>query len=96
MTRVVNIKHESYDVYIGRPSIFGNPFVIGQHGDRSQVIAEYEFYAWTRVKRDADFRKAVKDLKGKTLGCFCRPEACHGDILADIAEWINFELIDGG
>jgi hypothetical protein len=29
--------------------------------------------------------KAKRELKGKVLGCWCSPKACHGDILAKIA-----------
>ena len=37
-TRVVNCKKEPYDVYIGRPSKWGNPFKIGRDGSRQEVI----------------------------------------------------------
>jgi hypothetical protein len=28
----------------------------------------------------------LSELRGKTLGCYCKPEACHGDVLADLAD----------
>ena len=40
-TRVVHCKRARYDVYIGRPSKWGNPYVIGPDGTREQVIAKY-------------------------------------------------------
>lgn len=77
----VNIKNEKCDVYIGRPSEWGNPFVIGKHGDRQQVVWKYEVWLNTQPR----LLKRVKELKGKKLGCFCAPLICHGDILTTYA-----------
>jgi len=82
MTRVVHCKKEPYDVYIGRPSRWGNPFTIGQDGDRKEVIAKYRQY----IRHRPDLLRDLKDLKDKTLGCWCKPEACHGDVLAEMAD----------
>ena len=83
MTRVVHCKKEPYDVYIGRPSKWGNPFQIGKDGTREEVIEKYMMYLLFRP----DLVKAVAtELKGKILGCWCHPNACHGDVLAKIAE----------
>jgi len=40
-TKVVNKYKNRFDVYIGRGSSFGNPFEIGIHGDRNEVIKKY-------------------------------------------------------
>jgi hypothetical protein len=85
MTITVNKHKEQYDVYIGRGSIFGNQFVIGKDGNRAEVIEKYRIWFNTRIQ-DTQFRKAVLQLKDKRLGCFCKPLACHGDI---ICEYIN-------
>jgi hypothetical protein len=85
-TIAVNKRIESYDVYIGRGSPFGNPFVIGQHGNRADVIAAYHAYFYNRLISEPGFDATVRALRGKRLGCFCKPAACHGDI---IAEYIN-------
>jgi hypothetical protein len=77
---VVNIKKETYDVYIGRPSIFGNPYTLDKFG-RTTCIELYKQYFLARVEVDPNFRKAVLDLRGKRLGCYCKPLACHGDII---------------
>ena len=69
------------DVYIGRPSKWGNPFVIGKDGSRSDVIRKYE--AWL-LKQPA-LLSALPELKGKTLVCWCKPAACHGDVLERLA-----------
>jgi hypothetical protein len=86
--KVVNIKNDKkFDVYIGRPSVFGNPFVIGTHGNREEVIAKFEEY----LLKNEELMKIVKSqLKGKRLGCYCYPSPCHGDILLKYA---NPELI---
>jgi len=79
---VVHYKKEPYDVYIGRPSKWGNPFSIGMHGTRKEVIALYKQYVLVRRELLLAIRA---ELKGKTLGCWCAPKACHGDILLWIA-----------
>lgn len=71
MTSVVNIKHNKYDVYIGRGSPFGNPFQIGRDGDRKQVIEKYRVYFIKRLT-DPKFRDKVMELKGKILNAINR------------------------
>ncbi len=79
---VTHIKHKKHDVYIGRPSVYGNPFVIGKDGTRKEVIEKYEKY----LLQDKNLVEQVKkNLKGKILGCYCFPLACHGDVLAKVA-----------
>jgi hypothetical protein len=77
MSKVVNCQKEKYDVYIGRPSKWGNPFKIGRDGTRDQVIAKYEQYLQNNKKLLSD----LPELKGKVLACHCAPLACHGDVL---------------
>lgn len=75
--KVSHCKREPYDVYIGRPSKWGNPFVIGVDGTREEVIAKYEQY----VRESPKLMAALPELEGKTLGCWCAPLPCHGDVL---------------
>lgn len=79
--KVVHCKKDTYDVYIGRPSKWGNPFVIGRDGTRAEVIAKYK--AW--LEGQPHLMDDLHELKGKTLGCWCAPAACHGDILMELA-----------
>lgn len=81
-TTVVNLKQEPYDVYIGRPSKWGNRFIIGKHGDRGGVVAKYR--EW--IRQQPDLLSHLADLRGKRLGCYCKPEPCHGDVLAEMAD----------
>jgi hypothetical protein len=84
-TSVVNKAKENFDIYIGRGSIYGNPYVIGVDGTRDQVINRYREW-FNFLLRDPQFVTEVRKLEGKKLGCFCSPQPCHGDI---IAEWLN-------
>lgn len=77
MSKVVHCKKDKYDVYIGRPSKWGNPFVIGKDGDRPEVIRKYEEY----LISNKDLMKDLPELKGKVIACWCAPQACHGDVL---------------
>ncbi len=85
-TRVVNIRKEGHDVYIGRGSPFGNPFVIGKDGNRAEVIALYKKWFYNKLKNNWQFRRNVIVLKSLTLGCYCKPLACHGDVIVDYLE----------
>ena len=82
MVKIVHCKKEPYDVYIGRPSKWGNPFTIGKDGTREEVISKYEAYIMNRP----DLLSQLKELQGKILGCWCSPKACHGDILKIMVE----------
>ncbi len=92
ITRVINVKTEpTYQKqgdseiyqYIGRGSYWGNPYsMFDGHGDRDEVIRkfkyDFDFDKFPNIEKDK-----VYSLAGKRLGCFCKPEACHGDVLAD-------------
>lgn len=91
-TTVVNLRKENYDIYIGRGSIFGNPFVIGKDGTREEVIKKYKEWFYEKVK-NLVFRKKVYNLIGKRLGCFCKPQACHGDVIIEFLEGVKNENI---
>ena len=73
--------HSPNAVYIGRPSIWGNPFVIGKDGDRATVITKYENW----VLRNNTLMSRIHELKGKDLVCWCAPLPCHGDVLIRLA-----------
>lgn len=88
-TTVVNVRRAGCDVYIGRPSVWGNPFshlpvsraeVVTE--TREEAIAMYE--EW--IKTQPDLLARLPELKGKVLGCWCKPKPCHGDILAKLAD----------
>jgi hypothetical protein len=80
--KVVHCKKESYDVYIGRGSKWGNPFKIGKDGTREAVVDKYR--SWLGFQ--PELMNALHELRGKVLGCWCKPKPCHGDVLVEIIE----------
>ncbi len=82
MTKVVHCKRSPYDVYIGRPGPFGNPFEIGKDGTREEVVEKYAEWVLTQPELLAIIKT---ELKGKVLACWCAPKLCHGDILVELA-----------
>lgn len=82
MTKIVHCKKSHFDVYIGRPSKWGNPFAIGDDVDRNEVIKRYRQWILTQP----ELLKSLPELKDKILGCWCRPYLCHGDVLIQLME----------
>lgn len=81
--RVVHCKRERYDVYIGRGGPWGNPFPVpskdyDRERDPANILGRYEAH----VRARPDLMAKLVDLEGKTLGCWCAPKRCHGDVLA--------------
>lgn len=84
MPKVLN-KHKdvipSDSVYIGRPSKWGNPFIVGKDCTREQAVEKFAEY----VLSNDDLMSSLHELRGKNLVCFCAPKLCHGDILIILA-----------
>jgi hypothetical protein len=73
-------------VSVMRPSVFGNPYVIGPDGDRAEVVRKFEIDFLERIRLDQSFRAAVLGLRGAAaLVCCCAPLKCHADV---IARWL--------
>jgi len=99
MTTVVNIYKESYDQYIGRAGkgqdgYYGNPFRLQPGESRGSTIGRFQKYFYARLKADTEFRKKVHQLKGMTLGCFCKPNDCHGDVYVEYLETLPNQFLD--
>jgi hypothetical protein len=89
MTRVVNLRHESFDVYIGRGSKWGCPYTIIKDrptlaaeivDSKEEALSKYREY----VLASPELMNSLDELEGKVLGCFCNPALCHGDILLEL------------
>lgn len=80
-TRVVNLRRESYDVYIGRGSRMGNKYRIGSGYTRESSIEAYRLDFYWRLEHEVGFMEYVESLHGLALGCFCKPLPCHGDVI---------------
>lgn len=97
MTRVVHCTKASFDIYIGRPnpshskfskgSIFANPYKIGVDGTRKEVLEKYEQY----LRNNEELMARIMELDGKVLGCWCKPAACHGDVIIKIINELKIE-----
>ena len=80
------------DGYLGNPIMFDRKCQECKqvHRDtedgRAALVACYKTYFWRKVNADEEFRQKVAGLKGYTLGCFCAPKACHGDV---IKAWLD-------
>lgn len=85
-TTVVNIKKgEWYDVYIGRPGKWGNPFILNKYArNRTQTVER--FRKWITEGDGQHLLADLDELRGKRLGCYCAPRKCHGDVLAELAD----------
>jgi len=97
VTKVVNIRQEDFDIYIGRGncpktgiiSKWGCPFTIIKDRptlakevveSKEEALAKYKEY----VLASPELMAALDELEGKVLGCFCKPEPCHGDVLLEL------------
>ncbi len=93
--KVVHFKKDPYDIYIGRGSKWGNPF---SHKDgtmarfkvssRSEAVDSYR--EW--IKTQPNLMNDLPELKDKTLGCWCKPQACHGDVLKELVDSLGRNL----
>jgi hypothetical protein len=103
-TRIGHIKHDDYDVYIGRGpggrsftqteignrGWLGNPYIVEEHG-REEAVRRFEGEFGWALLNDSEFREAVANLSGQTLGCWCQRleddgPACHGEVIAKLAD----------
>lgn len=94
MATVVNKYKEGYDVYIGRGSIWGNPFshlpeTKAQYlvATREESVSMYRQYLWHQLAQGVITIEMLRNLNGKRLGCFCKPQSCHGDIIVKSVAW---------
>jgi len=97
-TTVVNLKGHRGDpdyadvVYVGRAmhrggwhldgSQLASPFRPGRDGIRADVVAKYREHLLSRP----DLLALLPELRGKRLGCWCVPELCHAQVIAEIAD----------
>lgn len=82
-------------VYIGRPGFWGNPIKLNYkckicgkiHSKNGSTLDCYKTYLLNRINNESDFIEKLKELDGKILVCWCAPNKCHGDILAEAIMW---------
>ncbi len=86
-------------IYIGRPSLLGNPYAIGKDGTREQTIERYRVWLWQQIKLRGEVYRELQRLAAKAkagdlvLICWCkqpdRPRGCHGDVVKRAIEWLH-------
>lgn len=98
-TTLVNL-HDYKDsdvVYIDRRNkLLGNPYPMGKYSQklkrrmtRKDVIMLCKKRFHRLMKKDPEFRRAVEDLRGKKIACWCTPLSCHGDTYIEYLENSN-------
>ena len=89
-TTVVNMKDSEYDVYIGRGSKWGNPYTHKKTKTKAEFVVETRAEAISKYREyilnNNELMDSLDELKGKKLGCYCKPKSCHGDILVELIE----------
>ncbi len=76
----------------GEQGWIGNPHPIGwceicqEEHTRKECIIKFKRDFLKKVQSDPEFNKSVLELKHKRLGCYCKPQDCHGDV---IKEWLD-------
>jgi len=96
-TKVVNKSNaRTWDVEIGRadggtsdmsnteptaPGWIGNPYRMSDGYSREEAVELFREDFIEKLRNDDEFRAAVDELEGKTLGGHCKPKACHGDVI---------------
>ena len=100
MIRIENKKYyRGEGVYIGRPSLLGNPFKIGKDGTRQEVVRRYRGWLWEQIKQRGEVYRELERLAAiarqgdLTLICWCKERGrnvdCHGDQLKRAIEWLG-------
>ena len=92
MPKVYNRRHHDVPkdaVYVGRPTIWGNPYshllqsaATYRTATREEAVARYREML---LKSPKLLEQVKRLLKGKDLVCWCVPAACHANILLEIA-----------
>lgn len=85
---VANVKTDKYDIYVCRGSKWGNPFshlkdssARWKVNSRDEAIDAYN--EW--IHNQPELIALLPELKGKVLGCWCKPKRYHAEILVKLA-----------
>lgn len=89
MTKVVHCRKDEFDVLIDRTSKWGNPYshkngTLARYKVLSRKEAIEKYKEWITKGEGQYLLNDLHELNGKTLGCWCKPSSCHGDILVDL------------
>lgn len=98
VTEVVNRERDDdFDAYIGRGTLWGNPFQVGQlegQFERSEAIEKYKAHFEKNILGDESMRRGLFGLRGMRIACHCKPFACHGDVIAGYLNALDPDDLD--
>lgn len=87
--RVKGWKMPPNTVYVGRPSVYGNPYVFRKGDSHELFIAVEDYRKWILAcgpRAITDIERIRTNLRGKNLACWCPlDQSCHADVLLEIA-----------
>ena len=93
MIVIGNKRNGETGIYVGRPTVLGNPFEIGRDGSREEVIAKYREWFYTHGVKSLKVRKELQRLKhlhalsgSLCLLCWCSPAPCHAEVIKEYLE----------
>jgi len=102
---IVTHVNEQFDVYgcrkngahmnntqAGYPGWLGNPHVLRKNAtdeERNECILKFKRDFWIRLHEDVVFLETVLKLKGQKVSCYCKPQACHLDVVAAFLVWVE-------
>lgn len=88
-------------IYVGRPSPLGNPYLLGRDGNREEVIAQYRRWLWAQLQspgspQELELRRLLAQAQSGELEllCWCAPLPCHADVVRSALLWLAGE--EGG
>lgn len=90
--RIYNKNHGKVprgSIFIGRPSKYGNPFIKGIHGTRSEVLAKFKEYLVDQLENGYFSIDEILMLYESDLVCYCHPLPCHGDIYHEVGRILH-------
>jgi len=88
--RILNMKTDRLGpnaVRVDRATHWGNPFTIGKHGSREEVIELYRKHLWQRLASGDLDKRQLQALQGRDLACWCRPQRCHAEVIRNAVRW---------
>jgi hypothetical protein len=78
-------------VYVGRPSIWANPFTTARGSVLEELVVDtpeeavLRYAEWMAEPEQKPLRDRLAAIAGRDLACWCAPEACHGQVLAGLS-----------
>jgi len=76
-------EREGLAVRVDRGTRYGNPFILGEDGDRDEVCDAYRIHY---LPHKPSIAERAGELVGKVLVCHCYPERCHAEYLVKLAK----------